>query len=71
VYDIHSPRVPKQQEMEALLEKALKVLSPAQTWVKPDCGLKTRNWEEVRAALVAMVAAEKAMRAKVKEAQAA
>jgi 5-methyltetrahydropteroyltriglutamate--homocysteine methyltransferase len=71
VYDIHSPRVPKQKEMEALLEKALKVLKPEQVWVNPDCGLKTRGWDEVRPALEAMVAAAKAMRNKVQAAEAA
>ncbi len=63
VYDIHSPRVPPSQEMLALLRKAAKVLSPEQLWVNPDCGLKTRRWEEVRPALVAMVTAALAMRA--------
>jgi len=62
VYDIHSPRIPSQQEMEALLEKALKVLKPGQLWVNPDCGLKTRGWAEVKPALVSMVAAAKAVR---------
>jgi 5-methyltetrahydropteroyltriglutamate--homocysteine methyltransferase len=62
VYDIHSPRVPSQQEMEALLDKALQVLSPQQLWVNPDCGLKTRGWAEVKPALVAMVAAARAVR---------
>ena len=71
VYDIHSPRVPTQKEMEALLEKALKVLKAEQVWVNPDCGLKTRGWEEVRPALVAMVAAAKNMRAKVEQSKAA
>ena len=62
VYDIHSPRVPSQQEMEVLLEKALLVLKPEQLWVNPDCGLKTRGWAEVKPALVSMVAAAKAVR---------
>ena len=62
VYDIHSPRIPSQQEMETLLEKALKVLKPGQLWVNPDCGLKTRGWAEVKPALVSMVAAAKAVR---------
>ena len=62
VYDIHSPRVPSVEEMIDLLKKASKVLSPAQLWVNPDCGLKTRGWEEVRPALTAMVAAARAMR---------
>ncbi len=62
VYDIHSPRVPSQGEMEDLLDKALKVLSPQQLWVNPDCGLKTRGWKEVEPALISMVAAAKAVR---------
>jgi 5-methyltetrahydropteroyltriglutamate--homocysteine methyltransferase len=67
VYDIHSPRVPSQQEMEALLEKALTVLKPQQLWVNPDCGLKTRGWAEVKPALVSMVAAAKAVRGRLAE----
>ena len=65
VYDIHSPRVPSQWEMEALLEKALDVLKPGQLWVNPDCGLKTRDWAQVKPALVSMVAAAHALRAKL------
>jgi 5-methyltetrahydropteroyltriglutamate--homocysteine methyltransferase len=63
VYDIHSPRVPDGQEMLDLLRKARAVLAPEQIWVNPDCGLKTRGWPETRAALTAMVAAAKEMRA--------
>ncbi|WP_419760911.1 hypothetical protein [Rhodospirillum centenum] len=63
VYDIHSPRVPGVDEMVALLVKARERLKPDQIWVNPDCGLKTRRWEEVKPALVAMVAAAKALRA--------
>ncbi len=70
VYDIHSPRVPTQGEMEHLLDKALEVLSPQQLWVNPDCGLKTRGWKEVEPALVAMVAAAKAVRARLEKAEA-
>jgi 5-methyltetrahydropteroyltriglutamate--homocysteine methyltransferase len=62
VYDIHSPRIPTDVEMEDLLKKASRVLSPDQLWVNPDCGLKTRRWEEVRPALAAMVEAARAMR---------
>jgi 5-methyltetrahydropteroyltriglutamate--homocysteine methyltransferase len=62
VYDIHSPRIPSEEEMESLLKKASKVPSPAQLWVNPDCGLKTRRWDEVRPALAAMVEAARAMR---------
>ncbi|MET0719066.1 MAG: 5-methyltetrahydropteroyltriglutamate--homocysteine S-methyltransferase, partial [Pseudoxanthomonas sp.] len=63
VYDIHSPRVPDGREMLDLLKKARAVLAPEQIWVNPDCGLKTRGWTETRAALKAMVAAAKEMRA--------
>ena len=66
VYDIHSPRVPTQDEIEALLEKALKVLSPEQLWVNPDCGLKTRGWDEVKPALTKMIAAAASIRKKLK-----
>ena len=62
VYDIHSPRCPGAQDMTALLKKAKERLAPDQIWVNPDCGLKTRRWEEVKPALENMVAAAKAMR---------
>jgi 5-methyltetrahydropteroyltriglutamate--homocysteine methyltransferase len=65
VYDIHSPRVPSTEEMVDLLQKARKNLAPDQIWVNPDCGLKTRKWEEVRPALVNMVAAAAQARAKL------
>ncbi len=65
VYDIHSPRVPSAEEMEDLLAKATAVLSPQQVWVNPDCGLKTRGWDEVQRSLKNMVTAAKNMRAKV------
>jgi len=62
VYDIHSPRIPTEEEIVALLRRALDVVAPEQLWVNPDCGLKTRRWEEVRPALSAMVAAARALR---------
>ena len=62
VYDIHSPRIPDEQEMEDLLRKALQFISPDQLWVNPDCGLKTRRWDEVRPALTAMVEAARKLR---------
>ena len=63
VYDIHSPRVPEPNEMTDLIALARKRLDDAQIWINPDCGLKTRNWEEVRPALVNMVAAARQLRA--------
>jgi 5-methyltetrahydropteroyltriglutamate--homocysteine methyltransferase len=62
VYDIHSPRVPEVAEMTDLLQRAGKVLQPGQIWVNPDCGLKTRDWPEVKAALARMVEAAQALR---------
>ncbi|TDD99311.1 5-methyltetrahydropteroyltriglutamate--homocysteine S-methyltransferase [Flavobacterium cellulosilyticum] len=62
VYDIHSPRVPSRKEMVQLLEKASAVVPIDQLWVNPDCGLKTRHWEETKKALIEMVAAAKEMR---------
>ncbi|MFD0764851.1 5-methyltetrahydropteroyltriglutamate--homocysteine S-methyltransferase [Mucilaginibacter lutimaris] len=67
VYDIHSPRVPNRDEMTYLLKKARAVIPDAQLWVNPDCGLKTRGWDETKLALTEMVAAAKEMRATVTE----
>ncbi len=67
VYDIHSPRVPDRQEMIHLLERAQAVIPNRQLWVNPDCGLKTRGWDETKKALTEMVEAAKQMRIAVKE----
>jgi 5-methyltetrahydropteroyltriglutamate--homocysteine methyltransferase len=63
VYDIHSPRVPTSSEMAASLRAALKAVPAQRLWVNPDCGLKTRNAEEVTASLQNMVAAAREVRA--------
>jgi 5-methyltetrahydropteroyltriglutamate--homocysteine methyltransferase len=62
VYDIHSPRVPTSKEIITLLEKAAAVIPVDQLWVNPDCGLKTRHWDETKKALIEMVNAAKQMR---------
>jgi 5-methyltetrahydropteroyltriglutamate--homocysteine methyltransferase len=62
VYDIHSPRVPPAEEMAELLAAAAGVLRPEQLWVNPDCGLKTRGWEEIERQLGDMVSAAREMR---------
>ena len=67
VYDIHSPRVPAKEEMVQLMNKAKSVIPSAQLWINPDCGLKTRHWEETKKALVEMVKAAKELRLSVKE----
>ncbi|NBI42134.1 5-methyltetrahydropteroyltriglutamate--homocysteine S-methyltransferase [[Haemophilus] felis] len=65
VYDIHSPRVPKAEEIEHLLRKALKVVPKERLWVNPDCGLKTRGWAETIAQLEVMVEVTKKLRAEL------
>ena len=62
VYDIHSPRIPSTQEIEAQIKALLEVLPKEQLWINPDCGLKTRKWEEVKPSLKNMVEAVKAVR---------
>jgi 5-methyltetrahydropteroyltriglutamate--homocysteine methyltransferase len=65
VWDIHSPRVPPAAEMEGLLRAASRRISPAQLWVNPDCGCKTRNWSEVRPAVANLVTAARRLRAEL------
>ena len=62
VYDIHSPRVPSEVEIETLLRATLEVLPVDNVWVNPDCGLKTRTWEEVTPALSHLVEAARKVR---------
>ncbi|MEV5510134.1 5-methyltetrahydropteroyltriglutamate--homocysteine S-methyltransferase [Streptomyces orinoci] len=62
VYDIHSPRVPGAGEIADLLRKGLAAIPAGRLWVNPDCGLKTRGWAEVRAALENLVAAARTVR---------
>jgi 5-methyltetrahydropteroyltriglutamate--homocysteine methyltransferase len=64
VYDIHSPRVPSSDEIATSLQAALKAVPAERLWVNPDCGLKTRNTDEVTASLSNLVAAAKEVRAK-------
>jgi 5-methyltetrahydropteroyltriglutamate--homocysteine methyltransferase len=67
VYDIHSPRVPSKVEITNLLKKASTVIPAKQLWVNPDCGLKTRGWEETYKALTEMVNAAKDLRSSVEK----
>jgi 5-methyltetrahydropteroyltriglutamate--homocysteine methyltransferase len=62
VYDIHSPRVPPVEEVAGLIDAALAVLPAERVWVNPDCGLKTRSYPEVEAALANLVTAARAAR---------
>ncbi|OYN87934.1 5-methyltetrahydropteroyltriglutamate--homocysteine S-methyltransferase [Parenemella sanctibonifatiensis] len=66
VYDIHSPRVPATAEIEQLLRAALASLPAEQLWVNPDCGLKTRSYEEVLASLRNLTTAARQLRTTAK-----
>ncbi len=63
VYDIHSPRVPSVEEIVTQIRLLLEVLPKEQLWINPDCGLKTRKWEEVKPSLENMVKAVEIVRA--------
>ncbi|MFN3565995.1 MAG: 5-methyltetrahydropteroyltriglutamate--homocysteine S-methyltransferase [Burkholderiaceae bacterium] len=65
VYDIHSPVALDVAQIAARLRRALQRIPVRRLWVNPDCGLKTRRWEEVRPALRAMVAAARRLRAEI------
>ena len=62
VYDIHSPNVPTQAEIVQRMRKAAERIPAERLWVNPDCGLKTRAWEDVIPALRNMVAAARELR---------
>ena len=62
VYDIHSPNIPQVEQVTGLMRKAAERIPAERLWVNPDCGLKTRRWEEVIPALEAMVTAAKELR---------
>ncbi len=64
VYDIHSPRIPSEEEIKDRIQEMLQYLKPDQLWIDPDCGLKTRQWKETKAALINMVNAAKFYRQK-------
>jgi len=66
VYDIHSPRIPTVDEIVEQIEKLIDVLPKKQLWINPDCGLKTRKWEEVKPSLKNMVEAVKIVRDRLK-----
>ena len=67
VYDIHSPRIPTVDEMNKLLRKACDLLPVRNIWVNPDCGLKTRQWDEVIPALENLVKSAKTVRQEVEQ----
>jgi 5-methyltetrahydropteroyltriglutamate--homocysteine methyltransferase len=62
VYDVHSPRIPSAHELEELLKIGLQAVGPGRLWVNPDCGLKTRRYEEIEPSLRNLVDATRTVR---------
>ncbi len=62
VYDIHSPNIPSEEHIVTLMRKAAERIPAERLWVNPDCGLKTRQWNEVIPALTNMVSAARTLR---------
>ena len=67
VYDIHSPRIPSVEEMLEIAERTVQVIDKNLIWINPDCGLKTRGWEETIPSLRNMVKVAKILREKYGE----
>ncbi|MFN3978317.1 MAG: 5-methyltetrahydropteroyltriglutamate--homocysteine S-methyltransferase [Sulfurihydrogenibium azorense] len=66
VYDIHSPRVPREEEIEEIVRRALRYIDKNLIWINPDCGLKTRGWDETVKSLKNMVNVAKKLREELK-----
>jgi len=66
IWDIHSPRVPPLEEIQDRVREILKRVPAESLWINPDCGLKTRNWEETEASLKNMVATARSAREEYK-----
>lgn len=71
IWDIHSPRVPSPDELDDLLRRAKAAIGTERLWINPDCGLKTRGWDETRASLTHLVAAAHRARAQLDHSSAA
>lgn len=69
IWDIHSPRVPGADELDDLLARAIEAFGPERLWVNPDCGLKTRGWEETSESLAHLVGAAHRARERVGRSQ--
>ncbi len=69
VYDIHSPAIPSADDISSVIERALTAIPADRCWINPDCGLKTRSWEEVIPALRSMVEQARRFREKIAASQ--
>lgn len=67
VYDIHSPRVPSEEELVKLINTMMDKLDVNKLWINPDCGLKTRGMEETKLSLINMIKATKTIREQLKK----
>ncbi len=67
VYDIHSPRVPTVEEMLEIVKRSIKLIDKRLFWINPDCGLKTRGWQETISSLKNMVKVAEIMRKEAKD----
>ena len=67
IYDVHSPTVPESGALEALLRQAVDAVGPDRLWVNPDCGLKTRSYDEVLPSLEHLITAASRVRAQLAE----
>ncbi|MDN6543455.1 MAG: hypothetical protein L0K52_07090, partial [Lentilactobacillus parabuchneri] len=67
VYDIHSPRIPSEQEVEGLIKQLVEKLPVDKVWINPDCGLKTRSEDESFESLKNIVDATKKVRSEINE----
>ncbi|WP_343189111.1 5-methyltetrahydropteroyltriglutamate--homocysteine S-methyltransferase [Buchnera aphidicola (Chaitoregma tattakana)] len=65
IYDIHTTNIPSVSDMKNVIKKYIKIFDVKKIWINPDCGLKTRNWKEVRQSLKNMVIAAKDLRDKI------
>ncbi|EMC0296444.1 5-methyltetrahydropteroyltriglutamate--homocysteine S-methyltransferase [Staphylococcus pseudintermedius] len=68
VYDIHSPRIPTEEEITTAIERGLQQIDRSLFWVNPDCGLKTRKEDEVKDALTVLVNSARKLRQEAVEA---
>jgi 5-methyltetrahydropteroyltriglutamate--homocysteine methyltransferase len=62
VVDVHNRRIETVEEVVAGIRRGLEVMPPQRLYIDPDCGLKTRTWDEAEAKLRVMVQAVRQVR---------
>ncbi len=66
VVDVHSHRIESIEEVKNNIKRALQVFDPQKVYIDPDCGLKTRTWEEAKAKLKVMIEAVREVKQELK-----